>query len=61
MLARLHQQSMLIFPTIALDHPKLALEPVAGILAFFRNSSSLAYWNLRWTVLKPYILPQHHN
>jgi len=27
LLACLHQQSMLIFATIALDHPKSALEP----------------------------------
>ena len=24
------------------------------------DSSSLAYWKLRWTVLKPYLLPKHH-
>ena len=64
MLTRLHQQSMLIFATIALDHPKSAFEPFQW-LGYLRcvlssNSSSLAYWNLRWTILKPYILSQRH-
>jgi len=32
-----------------------------GVLAVRSfDSSSLAYWHLRWTVLKPYILPQRH-
>ncbi|EGI63374.1 hypothetical protein G5I_08245 [Acromyrmex echinatior] len=65
LLARLHQQSMLIFATIALGHPKSAFEPFQRLQGSSRcvlssDSSSLAYWNLRWTVLKPYILPQRH-
>ena len=65
LLARLHQQSMLIFATIALGHPKSAFEPFQRLQRSSRcvlssDSSSLAYWNLRWTVLKPYILPQRH-
>jgi len=36
-----------------------ALSMTAEVLAVRSfDSSSLAYWNLRWTVLKPYILPQ---
>ena len=27
---------------------------------FSSDSSSLTYWNFRWTVLKQYILPQRH-
>ena len=63
LLARLYQQSMLIFATIILDHPKSALEPFqrgSSRYVFSNDSSSLAYWNLRWTVLKSYILPQRH-
>jgi len=62
LLVRLHQQSMLIFVTIA--HPKMfeSFQRRRGssrcILS--SDSSSLAYWNLRWTILKPYILPQCH-
>jgi len=62
LLARLYQQSMLIFATIALS-PKSALKlfqwrSLWCVLS--SDSSSLAYWNLRWTVLKPYILSQCH-
>ena len=46
-------------------HPKSALEPFQRLQRSLRcilssDSSSLAYWNLRWTVLKPYILSQRH-
>jgi len=49
------------------DYPGSS-EISAWILSLWRSSrcvlssdsSSLAYWNLRWTVLKPYILPQRH-
>jgi len=65
LLAHLYQQSMLIFATIALDHPKSALESFQWLrrssrCVLLNGSSSLIYWNLRWTILKPYILPQHH-
>jgi len=59
LLARLHQQSMLIFVTIALGHPKSALEPFQDCRgprsAFFQINLLES-----WTVLKPYILPQRH-
>jgi len=38
--------------TIALGYPK-SLEPFQRLRGFFRMTSSLAYWNLRWTILKP--------
>ena len=66
LLARLHQQSTLIFATIALGHPKSTLESFQRLRGFSRcvflsDSFSLTYWNLHWTVLKLYILLQHHN
>jgi len=63
LLARLYQQLMLIFATIALGHLKSALSTTAGSsrCVLSSDSSLLAYWNLRWTVLKSYILPQRHN
>ena len=62
------QQSILIFATITLGHPKSGLETFRGLdslrgssrCVLSSDSSSLAYWNLRWIVLKPYILPQRH-
>jgi len=49
---------------IALSYTKSALELFqrgSPRGAFFRVTSSLTYWNLHWTVLKPYyVLPQHH-
>ena len=47
----LHQKSMLIFATIALGHPKLALESFQRLRKSSRcvlssDSSSLIYWNL---------------
>jgi len=50
--------------TIILN-PKSALEPFQRLQRSLRcilssDSSSLAYWNLRWTVLKSYIFPQRH-
>ncbi|KYM77646.1 hypothetical protein ALC53_11988 [Atta colombica] len=59
----LHQKSMLIFATIVLGHPKLALESFQRLressqCVFSSDSSSLIYWNLG--LLKPYILPQRH-
>jgi len=48
---------------IVLGHLKSALQPFQRLRRFSRcvlssDSSSVAYWNLRWTILKPYILPQ---
>jgi len=49
--------TILIFATIVLSYSKSALSTTAGVLAVLpSDSSSLAYWNLRWTVLKSYIL-----
>jgi len=64
-LARLHQQSMLIFATVALSYSKSALESFQWLRGFSwcvlsNDSFSPVYWNLHWIVLKSYILPQRH-
>jgi len=46
-------------------HPKSALEPFQRLrgssqCVLSSDFSSLVYWNLRWTVLKSYILPHRH-
>ena len=53
------------FRNDALGHPKSALELFQRLrgssqCVLSSDSSSLAHWNLRWIVLKPYILPQRH-
>jgi len=47
------------------SYPKLALELFQWLRGSSRyvlssDSSSLEYWNLCWTILKPYILQQRH-
>lgn len=58
-------QSTPIFATIVLDPPKSALElfrQLRGSLwcVLSSDSSSPAYWNFCWTVLKSYTLSQRH-
>jgi len=54
LLARLYQQSTLIFATMPSEIS--SFNDCGGPRV---RSSSLAYWNFRWTVLKPYIVPRH--
>jgi len=62
--ASLHPSERATIGSIELSHPK-SLEPFQRLressqYVLSSDSSSLVYWNLNWTVLKPYILPQRH-
>jgi len=65
LLVRLHQQSMLIFATLALSYPKSALEPFQlrkfSLVRSFEWLFLAGILKLSLTILKPYIFCQHHN